>query len=246
MNLTQRQYTVGSSVAQGVIGAYNSALKIDGKWGSFTQAAYDRLNSDQKASVALAVSNVVPGSSPADYMSFRTQQKLDAARSVPNARSQSITQLIRTIAEQEGVPPEAAIKFATLESGLNPNAMNGSGATGLFQIMPVALADVNKTYGAKNGKQFTMSDMRDAALNARVGAQYMKIAARYANVPLSDVATVYMAYNIGAGNLAKLRAGKFDDPVAKRAVMNQNAAYGRDPRTYIAKVTSIIDNMQVA
>jgi len=243
MDLTQSQYTIGSSVAQGVIGSYNKAVKIDGKWGDYTQKAFEHLTADQQTTVRLAVSNVVKDSSPEDYIRFRTKQKLEAARVKIDSKNMSVVAMIRATAEAEGVPPDAAVKFAQLESGLRPDARNPSGATGLFQIMPVALADVNKTFGQKNGKQFTMVDMRDPAKNALVGVQYMKIAARYANVPVSDVATMYMAYNIGAGNLAKLRAGKYNDPQVRKAVMSQNEAYGRDPKTYIAKVTSIINNL---
>lgn len=246
MELTQQQFTIGSSVAQGVIGSYNKALKIDGKWGSYTQSAYEKLSDDQKTTVQLAVSNVVKDSKPEDYIRFRTKQKLEAARTTVRGSDVSIVEMIRNTAEREGVPPDAAVKFAMLESDLKPNAISSSGATGLFQIMKPALADVNKTYGAKNGKQFTMQDMRDPEKNALVGVQYMKMAARYANVPVSDVATMYMAYNIGAGNLAKLRAGKFTDPSASKAVMSQNPKYGRDPRTYIATVSNIVNSMSVA
>lgn len=246
MELTQQQYTIGSSVAQGVIGSYNRAVKIDGKWGDYTQRAFEHLTADQQTTVGLAVANVVKDSKPEDYIHFRTKQKLEAARVKIDSKNMSVVAMIRATAEAEGVPPDAAVKFAQLESGLNPSARNASGATGLFQIMPIALTDVNKTFGLKNGKQFTMQDMRDPAKNALVGVQYMKISARYAGVPVSDVATMYMAYNIGAGNLAKLRAGKFSDPQVRKAVLSQSEAYGRDPKTYIAKVTSIIDGMNVA
>lgn len=246
MVLSQSQYTVGSSVAQGVIGAYDRSVKIDGRWGQFTETAFQRLPADKRALVASAVATVVPGSVPADFAAFRTSEKLAAARLSLSTDRSDVLAIIRAAAAREGVPYEAAVKFATLESNLNPDAHNASGATGLFQIMRVALADVNKIYGAHNGKQFTMGDMRDPVMNATVGVQYMKIAARYAGVPLSDVATVYMAYNIGAGNLNKLRRGQYNDPAASKAVMSQSARYGRNPKTYIATVSGIVNGMQVA
>jgi len=155
----------------------------------------------------------------------------------------SVVDIIRAVALREGVPFDAAYKFAWIESKLDPKAVSPAGAVGVFQVMKGALDDVNRFYGTKNGVQFTMADMTNAASNVLVGVQYMKISARYANVPVSDVATMYMAYNIGAGNLRKLRAGQLTDKSLLAAVSAQG--FGA-PDVYAANVAKKIASISVA
>ncbi|MHB8510370.1 MAG: transglycosylase SLT domain-containing protein [Candidatus Dormibacteria bacterium] len=49
---------------------------------------------------------------------------------------QAIADLIRAAAARHGVDPNQMLRVAMCESGLNPNAYNPSGATGLFQFKP--------------------------------------------------------------------------------------------------------------
>lgn len=44
--------------------------------------------------------------------------------------------LIRQLAPSFGVDPNQAVRLATFESGLNPNAVSSAGAVGLFQVLP--------------------------------------------------------------------------------------------------------------
>jgi len=245
MDLSERQFVVGSSVAQGVMHAYNSKIKVDGKWGSFTQNVYDQLSAEGRRAAEIAVAAVIPGSSPADYAKFRANQKLLGARmSISTDPSKlSVIDLIRSTSLREGVPFDAAYKFAWIESKLVPSAVSPAGAVGVFQIMSGALADVNRFYGTRNGRVFTMADMLNPVANVTVGIQYMKISARYAGVPVSDVATVYMAYNIGAGNLKKLQQGMLNDKGLVAAVSAQG--FGA-PDVYAANVSKRIADIRIA
>jgi hypothetical protein len=54
---------------------------------------------------------------------------------VPASRAQ-IAQIIRDAAARHGVDGDRMLRVAMCESGLNPNAQNRSGATGLFQFKP--------------------------------------------------------------------------------------------------------------
>lgn len=62
---------------------------------------------------------------------FRTQN-------LPAAKSETVEQIVRRVAKEEGVDPDLATRVAKCESGLNPGATNtnpqGSVDRGLFQI----------------------------------------------------------------------------------------------------------------
>lgn len=62
--------------------------------------------------------------------------------------------------------PELKLRQAWIESKFDPMAGRSNGATGLFQIMPIALESFNQ--GHLNGRQYTMEDMYDPAKNTDV------------------------------------------------------------------------------
>jgi hypothetical protein len=78
---------------------------------------------------------------------------------------ESLTKLIRAEAQKQGVDPDLAVKIATVESGLDPQAKNPrSTAAGLFQL----LAGTTKQLGGDPKKRF------DPLENARLGVQLIK------------------------------------------------------------------------
>lgn len=232
-----QSYLIGVSAAQAAMSPFIAGLRVDGKWGGYTQSAYVSLEPAQRKRVDDAIAVAVPNTSAVELATYRATQKISAASAAPEAKGDMVA-LITRIANREGVPPRTAIAIARLESRLNPDAYNKSGATGLFQIMPIALAETNKVYGVRNLRTYTMADMRDAEMNAIVGVQYIKIAARQIGVTLDQAADIYMCYNIGIGNLRKLQARAFTDPALVKAVRNQ--AYGGNVTTYAANVTKAI------
>lgn len=70
---------------------------------------------------------------------FGKKEVVDKIRSkkLPEAKSETVEQIIKKIAKDEGVDPDLAIRVAKCESGLNPGAINknsnGSLDRGLFQ-----------------------------------------------------------------------------------------------------------------
>jgi hypothetical protein len=68
-------------------------------------------------------------------------------------------------AEKAGVPPKLAVAIAYQESGLNPNAPNGTaGEIGLMQIKP----------NTAKGKGFSLSDIKTPQGNIDAGIAYLK------------------------------------------------------------------------
>jgi len=68
-------------------------------------------------------------------------------------------------AEKAGVPPKLAVAIAYQESGLNPNAPNGTaGEIGLMQIKPATA----------KGEGFSLADIKDPAKNIDAGISYLK------------------------------------------------------------------------
>lgn len=85
-----------------------------------------------------------------------------AAVVVPASRSQ-IAGMIRAAAARYGVNGDQLLRVAMCESGLNPNARNASGASGLFQFKPGTF------YGHGGHNIWDPADQADVA--ARMFAQ---------------------------------------------------------------------------
>ena len=96
--------------------------------------------------------------------------------------------VIRVLAEKEGVPVPLALAVATKESNRNPNAVGDGGkAIGMFQLHAAAAEDVG-------------ADRANPVENIRGGLRYLKqLNGRYGG----DVTKVLQAYNGGMDNVDK-------------------------------------------
>ena len=101
--------------------------------------------------------------------------------------------IIRKLAEQEGVNPALALAVAKRESGMDPNAIGDGGkAVGFFQLHDGAALDTNV-------------NKQDPVENILGGVRYLKqLQTRYADPNgHADLSKVLMAYNGGMGNVDK-------------------------------------------
>jgi len=153
--------------------------------------------------------------------------------------------LIRTIigeqARRVGVPIRLALAVAKLESAFNPTARNASGAAGLFQLLPAAIADVT----ARRPEFGHRLNLFDPTWNAAVGTTYLKICAEYIGADIDqpdDWPMIYAAYNIGAGNVRRLLTGRTNTRVEK-AIMTQAANLRSGGSTsYLANVKTAMSD----
>jgi hypothetical protein len=74
----------------------------------------------------------------------------------------SIQDVLRAAALRYGQDPSVLIREAQIESGLNPNARNASGAAGLMQLMP------------PTAKQYGLENPYDPAASADAGARLLR------------------------------------------------------------------------
>jgi soluble lytic murein transglycosylase-like protein len=158
-----------------------------------------------------------------------------------------IQRMISLEAMRQGVNPTLALKIATIESDLVPDAVSATGASGLYQLTNSAVADVAR-YDASLYRDST--DRLDVEWNIEVGIKYIKMCMRnYLKIsPLSssphDWVNTYAVYNLGIGNYRKIKAGKFSDKGLIDALKVQ-AAYlsARGPEYYLASVESKLDSV---
>lgn len=104
-------------------------------------------------------------------------------------------QAIADTANRYGVDPRLAIEVATQESNLNPDAVSGAGAMGLFQLMPATAAEMG------------VDDPFDPLQNIDGGVRYL--AQQLNRFGALDLALA--AYNWGPGNLSKALAAYSGD-----------------------------------
>jgi outer membrane lipoprotein SlyB len=121
---------------------------------------------------------------------------------------EEIYQAISIAAEKEGLDPEILMTMAGIESNYDPNAVNKSGAKGLFQFMPKTA----KEYGIE-GKEF------DLQANANAAAKLFKNNAialkNYGVEPTPE--NLYLAHQQGAKGLADLyKAAETGAPLTER------------------------------
>ena len=113
-----------------------------------------------------------------------------------------------TVGRCEPVTVDLAI-VAQIESSGNPDAYNArSGATGMYQIMPVCLKDYNQYH---KSSQYTMQEMFDPAKARIISDWYLHkripVLLRSVEVPVTLEHVLY-AYNAGAGTVGKWYRGK--------------------------------------
>lgn len=190
-------------------------IKPDGKWGSFTQATYEKISRGLRGKVDMVISAVSSGQVNASGL----RASRNAARNVVPVSAVGngdIRQLIAAIALKEGVPPVTALKIAYLESRFNPKAVSPTGAKGVFQLTSIAIKDIAQRGG------FVVTDPFDPVQNITGGIKYIKIAARDIGARLDETAKVYMAFNIGPTGARHVLNGQPE----KAAKQIRQQAYG--------------------
>lgn len=108
---------------------------------------------------------------------------LSAGQPIPEAASSNVQAAIQNAAAATGLSPALLKAVATVESGLNPNAVSSAGAVGLMQLMP-------------GTAQALGVNPENAAQNALGGAEYLKSLLGQFGQNLS---LAVAAYNAGPG-----------------------------------------------
>jgi len=105
----------------------------------------------------------------------------------PDTANSIIPQIVDA-ANNAGVNPVLAVALAMEESGLNNNAVNPSGATGLFQLMPETARELNVDPTTVSG-------------NIQGGIAYMKIVSNQFN---GDINSILGAFDVGPTGMKNL------------------------------------------
>ena len=123
---------------------------------------------------------------------------------------------------KNGFEVDRALLYALMrqESGFNPDARSGVGASGLMQIMPATGAYISP--GLEDHDGGAGAALLDPTTNVTVGQDYVERLLADANVR-GDLFLLTAAYNAGPGNLAKWRKG---------------AGYDQDPLLFIESIPS--------
>ena len=124
--------------------------------------------------------------------------------------------LVRSEAEQRGLPPELADAVASVESAYNPSAVGTVGEVGLMQVRPSTAAML--------GYSGTATDLHEPTTNVRYGVRYLADAWRLANGNLCRA-------------LMKYRAGHGEERMSERSV-----EYCRRARAHLAAIGSPLAN----
>jgi soluble lytic murein transglycosylase-like protein len=222
---------VAVSAAQLLMAKEQPELRADGKWGSFTQAAYSKASPLIRAQVDDLLRQLADASASELYAERQNEKATAATRVVDRG---DIKALIAKAAEEAGVPVETALKIAKLESGFDPKAVSSTGAKGLFQFTSIAVQDVNKRGG------YVLLDPFDPWQNAVAGMKFIKLMARDIGASLSDVAKVYMAFNIGPTGAKAVLSGQ---PERVANLINRQA-YG-PPAVYAANLRRAVETAVV-
>lgn len=228
MKLEDARY-IATATAQ-LLMSRERPIDADGKWGNFTQGVYSQISPELRRLVDETVRRIA-GVTPADLAVLRQTQKVEAK--MAKVDRTDMKALISRVAREEGVPEEAALKIANLESRFNPDAVSPTGAKGLFQLTSIAVKDLAQ----RGGFVITKSDILDPEKNARAGIKYMKIAARDIGARLDETAKIYMAFNIGPTGARHVLSGRPE--LAEKQIRLQ--AYG-PPEQYAARLTSAVQS----
>jgi len=208
-------------------------LIVDGRWGSFTNAAYERASGEDRVAVDAILSGY----------GFTAEQLIQTNRAMKEAKDQSyqrqkdfarqaraqspaatdmqkIEAAITKAADTTGVPRAWLSGFAKIESGFNPNAVNGS-SRGLMQVQPAAWADVQKVDPSVG----SYSNVLDPEKNALVGARYMalnqdRLRKMGYTEPITP-AVLYLAHQQGAAGFVELWKSAIGLPTLTRFVTAQ-------------------------
>jgi soluble lytic murein transglycosylase len=128
-------------------------------------------------------------------------------------------------AQQEGVDLELLWGVARQESRFSPGVASPVGAIGLLQLMPDTAAELA-------GRQASSDELQNPALNAQLGARYLKqLLQRWGNQPFLSVAS----YNAGPGAVEGWLAGTLPDPQREPELWTEAIPYP-ETRLYVKKV----------
>lgn len=246
--------SAASSAAQAILRAsVDPSLSVDGKWGSHTNGVYNRASSHIKNTIRDLL-KVTYNTSPESLVTERAQEKVmgeqasakvasstgaltgnskrwgDASLSVKNR----VKEMIRAEAMVLGVPAATALTIAHVESGFNPSAVSPTGANGVFQLTGIAVKDVAKR-GGYSGDRYNVQD------NIRIGLRFIRIVARDLNKPMTDVAAIYMGFNIGPTGAKNVLAGRPEDSAKQIALQ----AFG-GPQVYEKNLRAKIASFALA
>ncbi|MEB3244866.1 MAG: transglycosylase SLT domain-containing protein [Vampirovibrionales bacterium] len=106
------------------------------------------------------------------------------------------------VAQRAGVPVTLAYGLTREESYFNPQALSGSGARGLMQLMPATASEVAGQAGVQG---FTLDDLYDPKINTQLGTRYLGGLIRQfeASYGALGVMLATGAYNGGPGAMSR-------------------------------------------
>lgn len=131
-------------------------------------------------------------------------------------------------ARRNGLDPNFVAALIRQESLFNPQAKSGPGAIGLMQVMPRTGTAVAKRLGIRS---FTPAMLTDPDVNLRIGTVILADHLRTYGGRITDV---LIAYNAGAGRLARWRnlpEREFDELFVERIPYDETRDYVRIVQT---------------
>lgn len=243
-----------TKVAQSILALGGVEIVPDGAWGSFTQQTYLRATPATQDHVIavlkgggytpLGLHTLYKGaggkSSTAGKTALAQRNKLVHDRD-------GMRELAAKIGVEEGVPASTMLPIIRLESNFNPNAVSPTGYKGLGQVSVPSMTDARnfraegvrwKAAGSNRfGPLYAMVDPFHPEENLRVAARYMRVCANRMKVAITDVVSVYMAYNIGVGGARNVLAGRPELSASDIA----HQAYGKNgPAAYRANLSAAV------
>ncbi|MEM6788198.1 MAG: transglycosylase SLT domain-containing protein [Myxococcota bacterium] len=110
--------------------------------------------------------------------------------------------LLETASQRHGVDANLLAIVVLVESGGDPNARSGAGATGLMQLMPETAAEIAARRGVPDHQDWRLLD---PGYNVDLGADYLAQQVRRFWTGMSDptVARAAGAYNGGPGRMKR-------------------------------------------
>ncbi len=121
---------------------------------------------------------------------------------------QPFKETIEAAAEEQSLPREVFFGLIRTESAFIPDVVSRSGAVGLAQLMPATARDVADRLARAGGADYRIGgtiDLRDPAINVKLGAWYLRYLENLVGTPMLALAS----YN---GGLTRVRAWRRAQP----------------------------------
>jgi soluble lytic murein transglycosylase-like protein len=227
--------------AQAMLNAEFPEVTDDGVWGEKTERAYRNASAPLRKhiddvlmrdyGVERAAVSVQSRSASRPRKAGPSTSHQEVKRSMDRT---SVRQLIQDVSAKEGVPFDTSYRIAWLESKLNPNAVSPTGAKGVFQLTGIAIKDLRERGG------YVVTNAFDPLQNVTAGIKYIKLVARDLRVAVTDVARIYMGFNIGPTGAKAVMAGN----AAQVAKLINQQAYG-SPAVYARNLTKAVNSVVV-